>query len=149
MTRTGLERFVNKSAKNRRLYREEKLILDATEQICEVMASKELTRADLAERLEKSRGFITQVLSGTRNMTLRTLADFADVLGGHFEVHYCDDAALLQSENVVSISFPASHASVDRERSIGFTPMLDATLEVAQGSVGPGPVFEGEKCLAA
>lgn len=68
-----------------RLVAQETLIFEATEEICRVMGpdqdSGEVTRKQLAERLGKSKGFVTQVLGGDRNMTLRTLADFAGALG--------------------------------------------------------------------
>lgn len=43
-------------------------------------------KAQLAERLGKSKAYVTQVLSGSRNMTLRTLADFAFALGFRVEL---------------------------------------------------------------
>jgi transcriptional regulator with XRE-family HTH domain len=63
-----------------RLLAQEELIVDATELICDLLAKQGLTRQDLAERLGKSKGFVSQILSGERNMTLRTLADFASAL---------------------------------------------------------------------
>lgn len=54
--------------------------MSATELICELMQKKNVSRADLAKRIGKSKAFITQVLHGTRNMTLRTLADLAGAL---------------------------------------------------------------------
>lgn len=66
---------------------EETLILEATEAICERMEQDpELTRKALAERLGRSKGYVTQVLSGERNMTLRTLAQFAAAFDCRAEV---------------------------------------------------------------
>jgi len=59
---------------------QELLLVSATELICELMQKKNVSRADLAKRIGKSKAFITQVLRGTRNMTLRTLADLAGAL---------------------------------------------------------------------
>lgn len=69
-----------------RLLAEEALILDSTELITGLMLGKGLTRADLAKRIGKTRGFVTQVLAGTRNMTLRTLADLAFALDARVNV---------------------------------------------------------------
>lgn len=72
-----------KRAKNtdyERLVAQETLILDATEAIVELLEKTGVSRQELAERLGKSKGFISQLLSGERNMTLRTLADLAYVL---------------------------------------------------------------------
>jgi transcriptional regulator with XRE-family HTH domain len=73
-------------AEYERLLAEEALILDSTELISELMHEKGLTRADLAKLVGKTRAFVTQVLAGNRNMTLRTLADLAFALDGRVTV---------------------------------------------------------------
>ena len=65
------------SPESRRMYEEERFILWATEAVAEAMANQGLTRAQLAEALGTSRPNVTQLLSGSRNMTLRTLAALA------------------------------------------------------------------------
>ncbi len=61
----------------RRLYEQERLVVWVSEALAQAMAESGLSKADLAERLGTSRAHITQVLSGSRNMTLRTVADLA------------------------------------------------------------------------
>src|SRR5271165_1248505 len=65
----------------KRLARQEQLIFDATELISRAMNEQKLSRAELARKLGKSKSYVTQVLRGRTNLTLRSLADFADVLG--------------------------------------------------------------------
>ncbi len=79
--RTDVERFEGSSHKRRRLLREEELILDVTELLSSALEEKRMTKSELAEKLGKTKGFVTQVLSGNRNLTLRTIADIADALG--------------------------------------------------------------------
>jgi transcriptional regulator with XRE-family HTH domain len=62
-------------------FQQERVILDATERICELMEDLEITRTDLADRLNKSKAHVSQLLSGRRNMTLRTLSDVYCALG--------------------------------------------------------------------
>lgn len=62
-----------------RLVAQEHLILEATELIERLLHEADMSRADLARSLSRSRGWVTQVLSG-KNLTLRTLADFAHAL---------------------------------------------------------------------
>lgn len=70
-----------------RLVAEETLIFDATEEISRVLdQNSETTRAWLARRLGKSKGFVSQVLSGDRNMTLRTLAQIGHALDQRVEI---------------------------------------------------------------
>lgn len=74
MERSIHEQFLEKP-ENRRLYQQEKALIDATELLTEVMERKQMSRADLARAIGKSKAFVTQVLRGNQNMTLRTLAD--------------------------------------------------------------------------
>lgn len=59
---------------------EERLILDATEAICRVMDEQGVSRVELARRIGASKGHVSQLLDGGRNMTLRTLARLASAL---------------------------------------------------------------------
>jgi antitoxin component HigA of HigAB toxin-antitoxin module len=64
-----------------RLMAQEELILEVTETLCELLEKEKVSRKELAERLGKSKGFISQLLNGGRNLTLRTVADILHVLG--------------------------------------------------------------------
>ena len=65
----------------RQFYEAERLILWTTEEIAEAMVVQGLSRADIADRIGTSRANITQLLSGSRNMTLRSLAKLAYACG--------------------------------------------------------------------
>ena len=65
------------TARGRRLFEQEFLLISATELISELMQEKKVSRSELAERIGKSKSFVTQILRGQHNMTLRTLADLA------------------------------------------------------------------------
>ena len=69
----------------RRLYERESLAFDATELISLLMEEKQVSKAELARRVRKSRAHITQLLNGSRNMTMHTLADLAFALGSRIE----------------------------------------------------------------
>ena len=77
---TDYELFEQASERNRRLLREEALIQDAAEAVSVVMQEEGISKAQLAKRMGRTKGFITQLLSGGRNLTLRTLAGLADAL---------------------------------------------------------------------
>ncbi|MBM3473277.1 MAG: helix-turn-helix transcriptional regulator [Armatimonadetes bacterium] len=59
----------------------EGVLLAATERICELMDKHDVSRAELARRLGKSRAYVTRVLNGQPNMTLKTLTQIAVALG--------------------------------------------------------------------
>lgn len=63
-----------------KLIEQELLVLHATELISRWMEEQRISKAELARRIQKSRSYVTQLLSGSRNMTLRTFADLAFAL---------------------------------------------------------------------
>src|SRR4030043_1521 len=80
MKTTILDEYL-KDKEFRRLFSQEDLILEVTETICELLEKEKVSRKELAERLGKTKGFISQLLNGGRNLTLRTVADILHVLG--------------------------------------------------------------------
>jgi transcriptional regulator with XRE-family HTH domain len=71
---------IEKDARQKRLLEQERLILQVTERICAIMEEQKVTRSCLAKRLNRSKGYVSQLLDGSRNMTLRTLADVLTAL---------------------------------------------------------------------
>ncbi len=66
---------------NMRLLQQERLILEVTGRICQLMGDKEINRKELADLLGTTKGYITQLLDGRANMTLRKIADVFTALG--------------------------------------------------------------------
>lgn len=66
---------------DRRLLAQEAAILEVTELICQLMEEQSVSRAELARRLGKSRAYVTQMLDGSTNLTIRTIADVLFALG--------------------------------------------------------------------
>ena len=70
-----------------RLLSIEALAAEASELIARLMAAQKLSKADLARRLNKSRAWVTQLLSGKANMTVRTLAEVVYALDAEVKLH--------------------------------------------------------------
>lgn len=58
----------------------EQLIIDFSELVVMKMQEQKLKRVDLAERLNVSKSFITKILNGNPNMTVKTMVSIANVL---------------------------------------------------------------------
>lgn len=71
----------------RRLVSIEALVAEASEAIAKLMAEQNVSKADLARRLNKSRAWVTQLLSGKANMTVRTLAEVVYALDAELKLH--------------------------------------------------------------
>jgi len=78
------EAWTNESEEHQRLVAQERLILEVTESIHGQMQAMGVNRVQLAERLGKSKAYVSQLLSGNRNMTLRSLADISFAL--HWDI---------------------------------------------------------------
>jgi len=75
------ESWTNENEEHQKLVAQERLMLEVTEAIHAEMEELGVNRAQLAERLGKSKAYVSQLLSGSRNMTLRSLADISFALG--------------------------------------------------------------------
>jgi transcriptional regulator with XRE-family HTH domain len=106
---TEVERFERSSIENRRLLKQEGLILDVTEALSAAIEESGLTRSELARRLGKTKGFVSQLLAGGRNLTLRTVADIADAIGVSLAiaVKRPPSAATKQAQRVRSLRLPS------------------------------------------
>ncbi|WP_419163978.1 helix-turn-helix domain-containing protein [Candidatus Palauibacter sp.] len=115
----------------RRLYEEERLILWTTEAIAEAMARRGLTRAGVAAILGTSRPNVTQLLSGSRNMTLRTLAALA---------HACGTRAVIEFEPVVASTFKQlGDHTIWSHRTVHVTSAVDPQLALETSVSQHGP----------
>ena len=86
-------RSVQRGEPYERLLRQERLILDVTEALAGALDDSGVTRAELARRLGRTPGFVSQVLGGGRNLTLRTIADIAAALSLQPSFSLADAAA--------------------------------------------------------
>lgn len=76
--------------KNSVEFQEELALLKAQELISELMAKKGVNQAELAKRLDQSRAHVSELLSGSRNLTLRTMGRIFFYLGEEVEFN-CKD----------------------------------------------------------
>lgn len=57
-----------------------KLVFDVTEDILVFMEDNNISKSDLAKKLNVNKSYISQLLSGDRNMTLTTLSNICTAL---------------------------------------------------------------------
>jgi len=115
----GLDRLLQ-DPEYRKTFQQEKLILEVTELISEAMKENEVSRADLARLLGRTRSYITQILTGSRNLTLRTWADAMTVLGQEARV----SRALLADLGKESIAWKAQPENVPSVQNRAPAPVV-------------------------
>jgi transcriptional regulator with XRE-family HTH domain len=81
-------------------YQCEEILLDITEQICEIMEKKRISRAELARRLGKKRPYITSLLNGKRNTTIETLVRIAHALDEKLEVIFSSSTCHMSTGSI-------------------------------------------------
>lgn len=80
----SLKDRITRTPEGMRAWHQERVIFETTNMICGIMENRGVSRKDLSVRLDKSKGYITQLLDGTTNMTLRTVSDVFLALGCQF-----------------------------------------------------------------
>lgn len=78
-------------AEYEQILNQERFILEVTERICGYMEEHNISRAELARRLGKTKGYVSQLLSGGRNLTVRTIADVSYALGANLHLEIAKD----------------------------------------------------------
>src|ERR1700687_2475488 len=61
-------------------FRTEEVILDFTEKVVAAMRERGMNRVELAQRLGVFKAFVTKLLNGNPNLTIRTMVSIADAL---------------------------------------------------------------------
>ena len=64
----------------------ERLIIEASELLLRLMEEQAVRQVDLAVSIGRSAGHVSQLLSGRRNMTLRTFAELMHALGARAQL---------------------------------------------------------------
>jgi transcriptional regulator with XRE-family HTH domain len=78
------------SKTNKKIFARATLIQNVTEDIMIAMEDLNISKSDLAKKIGKSKSYITQILSGSRNMTLTSLSDLC------FELNIVPDVKILE-----------------------------------------------------
>ena len=67
-------------------YWTERAVLDFTSALWQVMQRRQCSQADLARKLEKNPAFVSRVLNGASNVTLRTMVEMAHALDARVRI---------------------------------------------------------------
>jgi len=68
-------------------YKQEKVKLDFTVQLQELMEKKGINKAQLARSVGKSGPYITKIMKGECNFTIESMVELADAIDGKLELH--------------------------------------------------------------
>jgi transcriptional regulator with XRE-family HTH domain len=112
-----------------RLMAQGDLIMEVTETLCALLEKEKVSRKELADRLGKSKGFVSQLLNGGRNLTLRTVADILHVLGYKVTLKPINEKGGKQESNLIDFSTwqPKLGLKWDREVSCPESYFCDNT----------------------
>ena len=126
-----LDRWAQSSEANAKLVAQEMLITEATEAVWSALEHAGINKSELAERLGTTKGYVSQVLSGSRNMTLRTLADICFAVGATPRVHVeveSDDTWQFEDEEPITFGFCRRHLRLVTDNGV---PLTDNYLSEA------------------
>lgn len=101
------------------LWHQERSIVEITEMVCEMMEDEGVSRKELADRIGKSKGYVTQLLDGTRNMTIRTISDVFVALNYQFH----PSKSPLHATQAVATSTAATWSPQQYEFKAGTAPI--------------------------
>ena len=129
----------------RRSFEEELLFGEATETLAALVNELGISQRELARRLSVSESRVSQILSGTHNLTLRTLASLGWALGVRFALEPEVLRDRLGTPAVGDPEAPTWLSSLQPEAEVAFRTvelparherMPERTLKVIQGGQG-------------
>ena len=77
----SISKLISQSPERMKHFHSVRLETEVTELLCEQMEKQQVTRAELARRLGFSPPYVSKLLSGNTNMTLKTISDLFYALG--------------------------------------------------------------------
>lgn len=101
-----------------RLYARDKLVINVTDDILCAMESLGVSKIELAKRLSKSKSWVSQILNGSRNMTLGTLSDIAFALDIPCRFSLDVHESSVPSPKLIKIQEPRVWQSVSLESNV-------------------------------
>ena len=132
-----LEKEISKRQQNED-YILEGYIIDITENICERMYQIGITKKELAQKMNTSPAWITKLLNGNNNFTLRTLLKISNVLkldltiDFNLKKHYTEtqssDYMTLKTDETMQISIPQRQFSI-HQRQLIYSADFDESSE--------------------
>lgn len=69
-------------------YRLEKILFQLGEDMCLLMEQQRLSRTQLAERMGVSPAYITKILDGNLNLTIKSLLKLSEAFGCELTIHF-------------------------------------------------------------
>ncbi len=93
-----------------RAFARDDLIYMVTETLLMAMEDKEISKVELAKRLNKSKSHVSRLLDGSRNMTLASLSDICFALG-------------IQPEVRIPVELPETYQKAPKWSSVQVKPL--------------------------
>lgn len=116
------------TVEGRLLLEEERILLEATESLSRLMEEQGIPKAELARRLGVSPAYVTKLLGGSNNFTLRTIARAFYALGRslHIEHGPAGDRIRVPSGMVHFIDLPVGRWSAPSAWDVRYHGERDA-----------------------
>lgn len=108
-------------------YRLEKVLFGLAEQICDLLEGQEVSRTDLARKMNVSPAYITKILNGNPNLTIKSLLKLSDALGQDLKIQFSPKAEVV-CFSAASEQMTTVHKPTEFEHMRNATPRIDSTI---------------------
>lgn len=109
------------TARNTFEYRLEKVLFEVAEQTCKLIESQGVTRSELAQRLAVTPAYITKLLNGNPNLTIKSLLKLSDVLGQRLDIRFAPKLEVAQSTTTFYAAGLSRHPFLEYTAAAGPT----------------------------
>lgn len=122
------------TARNTFEYRLEQILFNVAEQVCNLAENQGMTRSELAQRLAVTPAYITKLLNGNPNLTIKSLLKLSDVLGQTLDIRFAPKLGIARSTET-SLP-PTPNIPAIKEYTVTRTPTYVVTKQPNLNEVG-------------
>jgi len=107
---TWVEKFKGESRENRIIFEREAIELEVADKLFEAMQENNLSKAEFARKIGKSKAYVTRLLRGDYNLTIGSLAELAYMLGAKVEISFVPQKKM-SGKNVIRFQAKSKRAA--------------------------------------
>ena len=133
MTKTSFKKFFER-ARERSAYWTEVAILDFTAAIWRAMKDKDVSKAELARRLNSSPAYVSKVLGGQANFTIKSMVALAHALNMRVKIDIVSESSWISMHDKSFMSSIEPVTTITTKQKLNIVSRRDTPIEAANDS---------------
>jgi transcriptional regulator with XRE-family HTH domain len=110
-------------------YRLEKVLFEVAERVCLLMDEHNMARTELAKKMAVTPAYITKLLTGNPNLTIKSLLKLADAFEHDLSIHFVPKTAVVTSMTTFALPVEPERRFVSVSSTLSARPIIAEDLD--------------------